>query len=161
MHRMQDACGAAGSLPSLHPIPTRRQAAHGGGVPRRGIVCPWEVAPLQFNPYVGSLLTAPLHSARRQAPYGAVVPRGRRVAGWQPPCSHIHPYGQRTVGSEHLNTAGLQLTPHAGKRRTVVWYPEGANVRDVNVSMVVTNVSVVGKHIRLGRKCYSLLLFHK
>ncbi|KXZ47533.1 hypothetical protein GPECTOR_34g692 [Gonium pectorale] len=30
----------------------------------------------------------------------------------------------------------------AGARRTLAWFPEGANPRDVNVTLVITNVSV-------------------
>ncbi|EFJ42751.1 hypothetical protein VOLCADRAFT_97118 [Volvox carteri f. nagariensis] len=33
----------------------------------------------------------------------------------------------------------------SGARRTLVWIPEGANPRDVNVTLVITNVSVVAK----------------
>ncbi|GIL78027.1 hypothetical protein Vretimale_7369 [Volvox reticuliferus] len=40
------------------------------------------------------------------------------------------------------------FTGASGARRTLVWFPEGANPRDVNVTLVITNVSV--EFTRLG-----------
>jgi hypothetical protein len=45
------------------------------------------------------------------------------------------------VSSESRRFCASDL-PAPGTRRTLAWFPEGANPRDVNLSVVVTNVSV-------------------